>query len=92
MTTPVPPQVAVGNQPKTRDATRDLETTNLHGKDFRLTIVKVIQDHGNKLEAQIDKLQETMSKEIEDLRIKQAEMQNTITEIKNSLEVTNSRI
>ena len=30
-----------------------------------------------------DKLQETMSKEIEDLRIKQAEMQNTITEIKN---------
>ena len=31
-----------------------------------------------------------MSKEIEDLRIKQAEMQNTITEI-NSLETTNSR-
>ena len=34
----------------------------------------------------IDKLQETLSKEIEDLRIKQAEMQNTITEIKNLLE------
>ena len=32
------------------------------------------------------------SKEIEDVRIKQAEMQNTITEIKNSLEDTNSRI
>ena len=33
-----------------------------------------------------------MNKEIEDLKIKQAEMQNIITEIKNSLEGTNSRI
>ena len=32
------------------------------------------------------------SKEIQDLKLKQAEMQNTITEIKNSLEATNSRI
>ena len=55
-------------------------------------IVK-IWDLGNKLEAEIDKLQETLSKEIQDLRIKQAEMQNTVTEIKkkNSLEATNSR-
>ena len=68
----------------------DLEITILHEKDFRLMIVK-IQDLENKLEAKIDKLQ-TLSKEIQDLRIKQAEMQNTITEIKNSLEVTNSRI
>ena len=29
---------------------------------------------------------------MEDLKIKQAEMQNTITEIKNSLEAANSRI
>ena len=42
----------------------------------------MIQDLGNKLEAKIDELQETSSKEIEDLRIKQAEMQNTITEMK----------
>ena len=61
----------------------DLEITNLHEKELRLMIVKMIQDLGNKLEVKIDKLQETMSKEIEDLRIKQAEMQNTITEIKN---------
>ena len=33
-----------------------------------------------------------MNKEIEDLKIKQAEMQNIITEIKNSLEGTNSRL
>ena len=37
--------------------------------------VKMIQDIGNKLEARIDKLQETLSKEIQNLRIKQAEMQ-----------------
>ena len=63
----------------------DLEITNLHEKDFRLMIVKMTQDLRNKLEAKIDKLQETLSKEIQDLRTKQAEMQNIITEIKNSL-------
>ena len=55
-------------------------------------IVKMIQDLRNKLEAKIDKLQETLSKEIEDLKIKQAEMQHIITEIKNSLEGTHNRI
>ena len=56
-------------------------------------IVKMIQDLGNKLEAKIDKLQETVSKEIQDLRIKQAERQNTITEIKKKpLEAAKSRI
>ena len=36
----------------------------------------------NTLEAEIDKLQEILHKEIEDLKIKQAEIQNTITDIK----------
>ena len=45
-------------------------------------IAKVIQDLGNKLEAKTDKLQETLSKEREGLSIKEAEMQNTITETK----------
>ena len=47
--------------------------TNLHEKDFRLMIAKMIQDLGNKLEPKIDKLQETLSEEIEELRVKQAE-------------------
>ena len=55
-------------------------------------MLKMMQDIGNKLEAKIDNLQQTLSKEIQDLKLKQAEMQNTITEIKNSLEVANSRI
>jgi len=33
-----------------------------------------------------------LSKEIEDLRINQAERQNTVSEIKNSLEATKSKI
>ena len=49
-------------------------------------------DTGNKLEAKMDNLQETLSKEIQDIKLKQEEMQNTITEIKNSLEAANSRI
>ena len=55
-------------------------------------MLKITQDTGNKLEAKIDNLQQTLSKEIQDLKLKQGEMQNTITEIKNSLEATNSRI
>ena len=55
-------------------------------------IVKMIQDIGNKLEVNFDELQETLSKEIQDLKLKQAEMQNTITQIKNSLEAANSKI
>ena len=54
-------------------------------------IEKVIQGLGNKLEAKIDKLQEKLSKETEDLRIKQQRGKNTIIEI-NSVEATNGRI
>ena len=51
-----------------------------------------MQDIGNKLEAKLDDLQETLSKEIQDIKLKQEEMKNSITEIKNSLEAANSRI
>ena len=37
-------------------------------------------------------MQETLNKIIQDLKIEQAEMQNTITEIKKSLEVINYRV
>ena len=50
-------------------------------KTFRLLMLKMMQDVGNKLEAKMDNLQETLSKEIQDIKIKlkQEEMQNTIT-------------
>ena len=44
------------------------------------------------MEARIDQLEETLNKEIEDLKTKQVEIQNSITKIKNSLKETNSRL
>ena len=48
----------------------DLEIINLLEKEFRLMIVKMIQNLGNKLDAKTDKLQQMSTKEVEDLRIK----------------------
>ncbi len=53
---------------------------------------KIMPDIGNKLEAKLDNLQETLSKEMQDINLKQEEMQNTTPEIKNSHEAANSRI
>ena len=51
-----------------------MENNSLQEKDFRLMIVKMMQDIGNKLEAKMDNLRETLSKEIQDLKLKHAEM------------------
>ena len=65
---------------------------SLQEKDFRLLMLKMMQDIGNKLEAKMDNLQEALTKEIQDRKLKQEEIQNTILQIKNSLERANSRI
>ena len=67
----------------------DQEIISLQEKDFRL---KMMQNIWNKLEAKIDNLQVSLSKEIQDLNLKQADIQNALPEIKNLLEATNSRI
>ena len=43
-------------------------------------MLKMMQDIGNKLEAKMDNLQEILTKEIQDIKLKQEEMQSTITE------------
>ena len=48
----------------------------------------MIQNLGNRME----KIQETFKKDLEELKSKQTMMNDTINEIKNSLEGTNSRI
>ena len=53
---------------------------------FRLLMLRMMQDIGNQLEAKMDNLQETLTKEIQDIKLKQEEMQNTIPKIKNPLE------
>lgn len=43
---------------KTEKQLNDLKIINFHKKDLRLMIVKMAQEHGNKLEANRNKLQE----------------------------------
>ena len=59
----------------------EVEIGNLSEKDFRVRLVRMIQDFGEKIEAKIDELEETFNKGIEYLKIQQAEMINTIAEI-----------
>ena len=77
-----------------------VEIGNLPGKEFRIMIVKMIQDLGNRMEAKIEKIQEMFNKDLEELKNrhleelknKQTEMNTTIIEMKNILEGINSRI
>ena len=65
----------------------EAETGNLPEKEFRIMIVKMIQDLGIRMEAKIEKIQE-----LEDIKNKQTETNNTITEMKTTLEGINSQI
>ena len=70
------------------DLTNEEEIGSLPEKEFRIMIVKVIQNRGNRME----KIQETFNKDLEEQKSKQTDMNNTINELKNSLEGINSRI
>ena len=70
----------------------EVEIGNLPEKEFRIMIVKMIQDLGNRMEARTEKIQEMFNKDLEELKNKQREMNNTITAMKNTLEGINSRI
>ena len=61
--------------------TNEEEIGKLPDKEFRIMIVKMIKTLENKME----KMQESINKDLEELRNKQAETNNTITEIKNTL-------
>ena len=64
------------------------EIGKLPEKVFRIMIVKMIKN----LEGKMEKMQESVNKDIEELKNKHTETNNTITEIKNTLEGFNSRI
>ena len=57
------------------------ELGKLPEKEFRIVIVKMIKNLENKME----KVQESINKDLEELKNKHAETNNTITEIKNTL-------
>ena len=64
------------------------EIGKLPEKDFRIMIVKMIKNLENKME----KMQESINNELEELKNKHTETNNTFTEIKNTQEGINSRI
>ena len=75
------------------------EIGSLPEKEFRIMIVKMIQNLENKMELQInsletriEKMQEKFNKDLEEIKKSQSIMNNAITEIKSNLEGTNSRI
>ena len=75
-----------------QDKINEEEVGNLPEKEFREMTVQMIQNLGNRMEAQIEKIQEMFNKNLEELKNKQTEMNNTKTEMKNTLEGTNNRI
>ena len=64
------------------------EKGKLPEKEFRIRIVKRIKNLENKME----KMQESINKNLEELKNKYAKSNSRITEIKNTLEGINSRI
>ena len=64
----------------------EVEIGNLPEKEFRIMIVKMIQNIGKRMEAKIEKMQDVFNKDLEELK------DNTITEMKTTLEGINSRI
>ena len=77
--------------------TKEEEIGSLPEIEFRIMIVKMIQNLENKMELQtnsletrIEKMQEMFNKDLEE--IKESVMNNAISEIKNTLEGNNSRI
>ena len=59
------------------DQTNEEEIGSLPEKEFRVMIVKMIQNVGHKIE----KTQEMFNKDLEELKIKQTMMNNTVNEI-----------
>ena len=81
------------------DKTKEEEIWSLPEKEFRIMIVKMIQNLENKMELQInsletriEKMQEMFNKDLEEIKKSQLKMNNAINEIKITLEGTMSRI
>ena len=64
------------------DLTNEEEIGSLPEKEFTVMRVKMIQN----LRKRMDKIQETFNRDLEELKSKETMMNNTINEIKNSLE------
>ena len=78
--------------------TKEEEIGSLPEKEFRIMIVKIIQNLENKmvlqtnrLEIRIEKMQEMFNKDLEEIFKSQSIMNNAITEVKSTLDGTSSK-
>ena len=76
--------------------TKEEKIGSLPEKEFRIMVVKIIQNLENKMELQInsletriEKMQEIFNKDLREIKKSQSIMNNAINEIKNTLEGTN---
>ena len=83
------------NTTQMKEQTRNIEIQineeeigKLPEKEFSLMVVKMIKNLENKMQ----KMQESINIDLEELKSKHTETTNTITEIKNTLEGINNRI
>ena len=67
---------------------KEEEIVKLSEKEFRIMIVKMIKN----LENRMDKMQESINKDLKELKNKHTETNSIITEIKSTLQGINSRI
>ena len=54
-------------------------------KEFRIMIVRMIQDLGETMEAKIEKMQEMFTKNLKELKNRQTEMNNTLEGIESRI-------
>ena len=73
--------------------TKEEEIGNLPEKEFRIMIIKIIQNPENKMELQInsletkiEKMQEMFNKDLEEIKKSQLKVSNAINDIKITLE------
>ena len=79
--------------------TKEGEIGCLPEKELRIMIVKMIPNLENKMDLQInsletrtEKMQEKLNKDLDEIKNRQPAMNNIITEVKNTLRGTSSRI
>ena len=60
-----------------QDPVNEEEIGSLPEKEFRVMIVKMIQNLGNRMEARIEKIQEMFNKDLEELKNKQTGEQHS---------------
>ena len=85
--------------PTKPNQTKEEQIGSLPEKELTIRIVKMMQNLENKMELQInsldtriEKMQDMFNEDLEETKESQSVMNNAVTEIKSTLEGTNSRI